>query len=122
MSAKKTKTARRKRYTSEEKNQIIEFVRKHDQEKGRGGKSAAVKHFGISPISLSTWIKGVGDAIIGNPPVSKATSKSAKSSGVGNGGFTAKIKELTAVATQIDKLEAELAKARAKFDSLKAGL
>ncbi|MES2920659.1 MAG: hypothetical protein V4819_03895 [Verrucomicrobiota bacterium] len=118
----KTKVARRKRYTSDEKRQIIEFVRKHDQEKGRGGKSAAVKHYGISPISLSSWIKGLGETIVDHLPGSEAVSKAVKRATGQTSSFSAKIKELTAVANQIEKLEGELAKAREKFKALKAGL
>ncbi|MEM9080946.1 MAG: helix-turn-helix domain-containing protein [Verrucomicrobiota bacterium] len=48
------KTARR--YTDEEKAEIIQYVKRVNQEKGRGGVSAAVRHFGISPITVNSWL------------------------------------------------------------------
>jgi len=56
MSAKrKMKTA--KRYTESEKQEILRFVNKVNQEKGRGGVSAAVREFGISPITVNGWLR-----------------------------------------------------------------
>lgn len=121
--AKKT----RKRYTAEEKTEIIAFVEKHDAENGRGGKTAAVTKYGISPISLSAWIKSAGGPVStgktrGRKPGSKNVSKKVKAATPKGGSFTSKLKELTALASQIDKAESDLGKMRAKFDSLKAAL
>lgn len=46
-----------KRYTDEEKAKILRFVKKVNQEKGRGGVSAAVREFGISPITVNGWLR-----------------------------------------------------------------
>lgn len=43
-----------KRYTEEQKRQILEFV----NSQGRGGISAAGKKFGVSYIALRRWMNG----------------------------------------------------------------
>ncbi|HEX7260201.1 MAG TPA: hypothetical protein VF258_00140 [Luteolibacter sp.] len=119
--AKKT----RKRYSNEEKNEIIQFVATHDAQNGRGGKSAAVKKYAISPISLAAWIKASGNsASAGTKPAGKVASKAAKAikASVSKGTLSDKLKELTGLAGQIDAAEARLAKLRDKFQALKASL
>lgn len=121
--AKKT----RKRYSSDQKKEIVAFVEKHDTEIGRGGKSAAVAKYGISPISLSAWIKSTGGPVStgktrGRKPGSKNRSKEVKVVAAKRGDFTGKIKELTSLASQIDKAESDLGNLRAKFQALKASL
>ena len=58
----------------------------------------------------------------GRKPGSKNVSKELKVTAVEGGSFTVKLKELAALAGQIDKAESDLGKLRAKFESLKAAL
>lgn len=51
-----------KRYTDEEKAQILRFVQQVNQERGRGGVSAAVREFGISPITVNGWLRNQKDS------------------------------------------------------------
>ncbi len=112
-----------KRYSAEEKNEIIAFIEKHDAENGRGGKSAAAKKFGISPISVASWVKGKSaPASSGKRRGRKPGSKNIKPVSDKGGGYTAKLKELVLLASQIDTAEAELSKLRAKFQSQKGAL
>jgi len=46
-----------KRYSDDEKAQILRFVHQVNQEKGRGGVSAAVREYGISPITVNGWLR-----------------------------------------------------------------
>jgi transposase-like protein len=46
-----------KRYTDEEKASILGWIEKHNEEHGKGGQSAAVKQFGVSPMTLQLWMK-----------------------------------------------------------------
>lgn len=55
MAAKKKTT--RKRYTPEEKQEVLDFVAQFNVENGRGGNKAASEKFGISPITISQWSK-----------------------------------------------------------------
>ena len=50
-----------KRYTDEEKSKILRFVNQVNQDKGRGGVSAAVREFGISPITVNGWLRNQKD-------------------------------------------------------------
>ncbi|MBK1834913.1 hypothetical protein JIN78_12660 [Roseibacillus ishigakijimensis] len=53
----KLKKRTAKRYTDEEKANILRYVHQVNQEKGRGGVSAAVRKFGISPITVNGWLR-----------------------------------------------------------------
>lgn len=58
------------RYTPEQKKEIVDFVQQYNEAKGRGGQSAAVSKFKVSPITIGAWLKAAG--------VSKKKGKSAK--------------------------------------------
>lgn len=57
MAAKKA-ASKGKRYSEQEKAEILRFV----EEQGRGGASAAAKKFGVSPLTISSWRKQAGGA------------------------------------------------------------
>ncbi len=121
MSTSTKKTTKGKRYSAEEKKDIVAFVQKYNAENGRGGQSAASKKYGISQLSVSSWLKASGDeapvtgARRGRKPGSVNKAKVAK-----GGSYSAKLGELSALANQIDKAESDLAKLKAKFQSLKS--
>lgn len=123
MSTSTKKTTKGKRYSPEEKNDIVSFVQKYNEENGRGGQSAAAKKYGISQLSVSSWLKSAGEgapatgARRGRKPGSTGKGKAAK-----GGGYGAKLGQLSTLANQIDKAEADLDKLKAKFQSLKASL
>lgn len=117
MSTSSKKTSKGKRYSAEEKGDIVAFVEKHNAENGRGGQSAAAKKFGISQLTIASWLKSGG---------ASTGAKRGRKPGSGNaakgGSFSAKLGALSALAAQIDKAEADLDKLKAKFKTLKAGL
>ena len=49
-----------KRYTEEEKSEILAFVEKFNAENGRGGQTAAVNKYKVTPMTLSAWNKKSG--------------------------------------------------------------
>jgi transposase-like protein len=100
---------RGKRYTAEEKSKIVSFVESHNAANGRGGQSAAAKKFGVSQLTVSSWLKGAG-----------TSARSSKASG--KGGIQGKLSALLTLGQDISKLEKELAAKRAKFDAIKASL
>jgi hypothetical protein len=126
MSTSTKKITKGKRYSPEEKQDIISFVQKFNEDNnGRGGQSAASKKYGISQLSVSSWLKSAGSAAPvtgarrGRKPGSLNKPKGFTSSG---GSYSAKLGELSSLANQIDKAQADLDKLKAKFQSLKAGL
>lgn len=106
-------SAKGKRYTEKEKNDILAFVDKVNTEKKRGGQSEAAKKFGISQLTISNWLKNRN---LGSPKAYKTSGNSSKL------GYTATLQKLTSLAKTIDKAEAELARLKAQFNALKGSL
>jgi len=125
MSASSGKKRTRQVYTSEQKAEVIAFVNNHNSENGRGGQATAATKFGISPITVSSWLKVPTEKA---PKASKVTQyvkpslkqKAAAISPVSR--YTAKIEELIDVAKQIDRAESELAGMKLKFNNLTSSL
>lgn len=116
MSTSAKKAPKGKRYTAEEKNDIIGFVQKYNEDNGRGGQSAASKKYGISQLTIASWLKS-DVSVVGKRGRKGAAGKAQK-----GGSFSAKLSALSSLAAQIDKAEAELSKLQAKFNTLKASL
>lgn len=106
----KKNIVRGKRYTSEEKGKVVSFVQDYNSSKGRGGQSAAAAKFGISQLTISSWLKSAG-----------VFGKSNKSS-AGKGSMQNKLSTMITLGQDIEKLERELNSKRSKFEALKASL
>ncbi len=114
MASKKAST-KGKRYTAEEKQQIVDFVNEHNAANGRGGATAASKKFGASQLSIASWAKSGGSqVVIKAPKRGKRAAAAAGRSGVLaelsklDGVIAAKRKELDALEAQFQKLKASL--------------
>lgn len=57
----KKEDAKRQRYTTEQKSNILLYIENYDKEHGRGGASRAAAFLNISPISISQWKGKDGD-------------------------------------------------------------
>jgi hypothetical protein len=101
---------RGKRYTSEEKGKIISYVEDYNASNGRGGQSSAAKKFGVSQLTVSSWLQNAG--VSGRTP---------KGSG-GKGSMQNKLGTMLTLGQEIEKLERELNTKRSKFEALKASL
>ena len=110
--------AQRKRYTDEQKQEVVDFVVAVNASKGRGGLSAATQKFGISPISISSWAKKSG-VKAAKPQVSVKPAKPAKAVKAlpAKSGLSAT--SIVALGNQIAKAEAELAVLKAMIRTLK---
>jgi len=117
MSTSTKKAPKGKRYTDEEKNDILGFVQKYNEENGRGGQSAASKKYGISQLTIASWLKSDTSSA-----GAKRGRKAGSVKGSKGGSFSSKLSALSALANQIDKAESDLAKLKAKFKALKADL
>lgn len=123
------KASKGKRYSLAEKQKVIEFVNEVNASKGRGGQSAASKKFGISPLTISSWLKSGGAAPKkpgrkpGRKPGPKPGPKPAETVAVAAGGsLEEKLDQLKSLAKEIDSTQKQLGDLQKKFDGLKASL
>jgi transposase-like protein len=107
------KATKRKRYTIEEKRQIVGFVNQVNAEKGRGGVAAASKKFGVNALTVSTWLKSGLEEVVdtGRTPIRKGEEGRGKildQLASLDRVIAAKRKELTALEASFQKLKAKL--------------
>lgn len=48
------------RYSAETKAEVVQFVLDHNKTNNRGGQAAAVAKFGISQLTIGSWLKKAG--------------------------------------------------------------
>ena len=48
------------RYSDSQKKEVVDFVAKYNAANGRGGQSAAVKKYKVTPLTISSWLKAAG--------------------------------------------------------------
>ncbi len=97
----------------------------HNAKNKRGGQLTAAKKFGISQITIASWLKKSGGKTTGKTAV-KATKKTAAKSAskvVSNtGSMQKKLNTLLSLGKEIEKLERDLNTKRAQFNTIKASL
>ncbi|MBK1881065.1 hypothetical protein JIN85_01485 [Luteolibacter pohnpeiensis] len=114
---------RGKRYTPAEKQNIVSFVEEYNATNGRGGQSAASKKFGISQLTISSWLKSSGEAAPAAAAApAKRGRKAGKAAATTKGSMNAKLSELLSIGNEIEKTEKSLEALKAKFNSIKASL
>jgi transposase-like protein len=118
--AKKGSKGAGKRYSADQQQEVIDFVNSYNASNGRGGQSEAARKFNISILTVSTWLKKSGNKVakVANAKATPAGKSSAKVSSA----LTAKVASLIQMSDRIQKAEAEIAKLRAGYESLKASI
>lgn len=109
MASRKKNSPKARRYTVKEKEDILRYVESVNAKQGRGGQTAAVKKYGISALTISTWMRTNANGGIALPSSAKG----------GVGGVLAK---LAALHTEIAAKEKQLAAMQAEFTKLKASI
>ncbi len=99
---------RGKRYSAEEKSKVVSYVTDYNAKNGRGGQSNAASKFGISQLTIASWLKNAG-----------VSGKAAKG---GKGSMQNKLSTMLSLGQEIEQLERELNAKRTKFESLKSSL
>jgi transposase-like protein len=107
------KASKGKRYTAEEKQQVVDFVNKHNAANGRGGATAASKKFGVSQLTVGSWLKSSGI------DVGDRRKRSTAAASAGRGSVLAELSKLDGVIAAKRK---ELDALEARFQELKASL
>ena len=64
--------AKGRRYSAKERAEVLSHVDSINSEKGRGGITAAAAKFGVTPLTISAWMRSQGLPTRGSGP-SKAT-------------------------------------------------
>ncbi len=101
------------RYNAEQKAKVVDFVNEYNAKHGRGGQSQAAQKFGLSVLTVASWLR--------SPYVEGSKGLVSKSASL-PAGVNAKLATLIEVSDQLRKLEAEAAKLRAKYDTLRASI
>ncbi len=110
------------RYTQKKKDAVVAFIQQHNEEKGRGGQTAAVKKFGINPITIRSWMDKAGVASPGKSgkkkgpkakavraAAKKSTSGRKKTSALAGGDVSAALLRMAAIQSEIQTLQSEYA-------------
>lgn len=98
-----------KRYSPEERAKILAVVHEVNATRGRGGVTAAAKKFGVSPLTISHWLRNTGI-----PSPSRGRRKSPGDAGI--------FRQLADLHDQIATKQRELAQLENQFNKLKARL
>ncbi|MGB0291534.1 MAG: hypothetical protein ACPGIA_03045 [Luteolibacter sp.] len=117
---KKTKSApkvigkgkRGARYTTQQKQQVVDFVHNYNAKHGRGGQSQAAKKFALSVLTVASWLRS---------PQLSVSAKAGRASSVPSG-INSKVASLIEVSDQLRKTEAEVTRLRAKYDELRSSI
>ncbi len=108
-----------KRYTEEEKQEIVDFINDYNKTNKRGGQAKAVAKFGVSPITLKKWVEGGGKkkrktggrkAKKVSTPAAPAAPKAAVPNGPAK-----KLERMLAISKEIEALQSE-------YESIKSTL
>lgn len=110
MAKKKTKG---KRYTAEEKQEVLDYVASVDSDKGRGGVAAAARKFGITPLTVTAWKKRANGETSG-PSGSKVAARGATSQSRVLHRLAEILDEIETKKNQVAELEKEYSKLKKK--------
>jgi transposase-like protein len=97
-----------KRYTAEQKQEVMDFVKEYNSKNGRGGQSRAAAHFGLSILTVSSWLK--------NPKFGGRVASSVPAN------FVSKVNDLIDLSGKINTAEAELKGLRARYERVKSSI
>ncbi len=105
---RKRNASKGKRYSSAEKRAVLDHVERVNRDRGRGGISSAARHFGVSPLTISNWLRSEG---AGAPVSGKRPKVSAED-----------FRRMAELHERIIEVEAELQNLRNEYAQLKGKL
>jgi len=113
--AAKQATPQGKRYSDAQKQEVITHVAAVNAAKGRGGLSAAVAKYKVSPLTITGWMKKAGVAT--KPAKATKPAQVAKVKAPATGGLSAKA--VIALGNQVAKLEKQFSKLKLMLGAIK---
>ena len=87
------------RYTTEQKQEVVDFVSSYNEANGRGGQSQAAKKYSLSVLTVSAWLKALGGKKKAAKAAKPVAVKAVKAAKAGKG-----LSELEALKAAIRKL------------------
>ena len=102
--SKPTTDARGRRYSSAEKEKVLNFIAQANRKHGEGGQAAAHREFGIANVTLRLWMKQ-GPGLADHLSASHTATAQA-------------LLQLTSLATKIVALEKKLTRMRHDYERL----
>lgn len=103
--------AKARRYTPDQKKEILKFIEDFNAKNGRGGQSKAAAKFKVSQLSLSKWVNE-------GPATAKGPGRPAKGAATSSKDFDKKLAALKKLNGEISKAEANLAALKEEFADL----
>ncbi|MAS94875.1 MAG: hypothetical protein CMO55_16895 [Verrucomicrobiales bacterium] len=94
------------RYDQQTKDKVVDFVREYNESHGRGGQSAAVAKWSISPLTVKSWLDKAGVStpskpIMASPFRSTNLRKTDPDCAINT------LERMAEIQTQLSKLESE---------------
>lgn len=112
----------KRRYTPEEKQEVLNFIAERKTQNKRGSQKEAAERFGISTVTISSWVKATKVKRGRKPGTKNATAPKSRPLAEAQ---PADLRRLAAVLEEIAELEAQTAKLenlRIEAEELKAKL
>lgn len=102
------------RYDQKKKDEVVAFIQQHNEEKGRGGQSAAAKKYKVNQVTIRSWMEKAGVATPGKEAKKKgrkitAVKTKKSTSSVGGGDISAALLRMAAIQSEIEALQSEYA-------------
>lgn len=99
-------TNSKRRYTPEEKQAVLDFIAERKTQNKRGAQKEAAAHFGISTVTISSWMKATKVKRGRKPGTKNATAPKPQPLAAAQ---PADLRRLAAVLEEIAELEAQTA-------------
>lgn len=115
------------RYDQKTKDEVVAFVQKYNEQKGRGGQSAAVAKWDLNPITVKSWLEKAGVETPGRGGRKKrkagrgskvaSVAQEAKETGKSRAGdkVSGTLQRLLAIQNEIATLEREFEKLKGRL-------
>lgn len=100
-------TKNKRRYTPEEKQSVLDFIAERKTQNKRGAQKEAAEHFGISTVTISSWMKATKVKRGRKPGTKNTAAPKAQPLAAAQ---PADLRRLAAVLEEIADLEAQTAK------------
>ncbi len=103
-----------KKYSNQERLDVLEFVQAYNKKHGRGGKVAATKKFGVNPNSIRSWLADSDEPKVVHARAKKPRAASAGAPIVQESSLQI-LEKMIQIQKSIDVLKSEFAGLRSKL-------